>query len=74
MGSIVEYAWGCGDHDRVSAGGYVYTSSSDAAYSCFCRGPQNGQPLCPCAMRDVTIRDGRYVQIIDLGPVKGAKS
>lgn len=61
MGSIVEYARG------VSV-------ASDATHSCFCRGPQNGQPLCPCAMRDVTIRDGRYVQIIDLGPVKGAKS
>lgn len=31
-------------------------------------GPQNGDPLCPCAMRNVRIVDGRYVQ--DLGPAK----
>lgn len=35
---------------------------------CFCRGPQNGQPLCPCQMRDVKIVDGRYVRVTDLGP------
>jgi hypothetical protein len=37
---------------------------------CNCIGPQNGQPVCPCAMRSVTIEDGRYVQRSDLGPVK----
>lgn len=35
---------------------------------CFCVGPQNGQPACPCAMRNISIQDGRYVQIVDLGP------
>lgn len=39
--------------------------------SCHCIGPQNGQPVCPCQMRDVTVKDGRYVRIIDLGPARG---
>lgn len=37
-------------------------------YACNCRGPQNGQPVCPCMMRDVRIIDGRYVRVTDLGP------
>jgi hypothetical protein len=37
--------------------------------ACFCVGPQNGEPLCPCRMRGVTVRNGRYVGIIDYGPV-----
>lgn len=38
--------------------------------SCFCRGPQNGEPLCPCEMVGVTIKNGRYVRPArDLGPV-----
>lgn len=50
-------------------GGYVPTPSSNAAArACFCRGPQNGQPLCPCAMQGVKIKDGRYVKTVDLGP------
>lgn len=37
--------------------------------SCFCMGPQNGEPLCPCAMKSVRIKDGRYViPEKDLGP------
>jgi len=37
--------------------------------SCFCIGPQNGQPLCPCAMRGVVVKNGRYiVPQKDLGP------
>lgn len=38
---------------------------------CFCVGPQNGEPLCPCKMTQVEIRDGRYIQReVDLGPVR----
>lgn len=37
-------------------------------HPCNCIGPQNGQPVCPCAMRSVTIENGRYVQLHDLGP------
>lgn len=38
--------------------------------ACYCIGPQNGQPLCPCRMRGVEIKDGRYVKTIDYGPVR----
>lgn len=37
---------------------------------CFCIGPQNGEPLCPCRMRHIQVKDGRYVETIDHGPVK----
>ena len=37
---------------------------------CFCIGPQNGEPLCPCRMKGVIVRDGRYIlPEKDLGPV-----
>jgi hypothetical protein len=39
-------------------------------HACNCIGPQNGQPRCPCLMRGVTVVDGRYVSIDDLGPVE----
>lgn len=39
------------------------------AHACNCIGPQNGQPLCPCMMRGVEIKNGRYVKTIDYGPV-----
>lgn len=45
---------------------------SEMVNSCFCMGPQNGEPLCRCQMRDVIIRDGRYIKVErerDLGPV-----
>lgn len=38
------------------------------AQPCDCIGPQNGQPLCPCQMKGVTVKDGRYVLVRDLGP------
>lgn len=38
------------------------------ANACGCVGPQNGQPLCPCQMRDVKVVNGRYVRIQDFGP------
>lgn len=53
----------------VSSGGWVPRGDSDAR-SCYCIGPQNGQPFCPCQMQGVEIRDGRYVRVQDLGPVK----
>lgn len=37
-------------------------------HPCNCIGPQNGQPVCPCQMRNVQIVDGRYVTTRDLGP------
>lgn len=38
------------------------------AHPCNCTGPQNGEPVCPCQMRSVTIRNGRYYRETDLGP------
>jgi len=38
--------------------------------ACFCIGPQNGEPRCPCRMRHIKIQDGRYVvPERDIGPV-----
>lgn len=38
---------------------------------CNCVGPQNGEPLCPCRMRGVIIKNGRYVMPEqDLGPIR----
>lgn len=43
--------------------------------SCNCIGPQNGEPLCPCAMRSVEVRDGHYwIPAKDLGPVRSPYS
>lgn len=37
--------------------------------ACYCIGPQRGQPLCPCQMRAVRVRGGRYIMPErDLGP------
>jgi len=50
-----------------------YISTKEGYHSCGCIGPQNGQPLCPCMMRGVTIENGRYVKKQDLGPVEERK-
>jgi hypothetical protein len=39
--------------------------------ACFCVGPQNGEPYCPCRMRELRVykKDGRWVEPEkDLGP------
>lgn len=39
--------------------------------ACYCVGPQNGEPLCPCQMRarNVKLVNGRWVEPEkDLGP------
>jgi hypothetical protein len=39
--------------------------------ACNCIGPQRGEPRCPCQMRGVIERDGRWiVPEQDLGPVR----
>ena len=39
--------------------------------ACNCIGPQNGEPLCPCMMRNVSKRDGHWIKDEeDLGPVR----
>ena len=52
---------------------YKASDGSSARYhACNCVGPQHGEPLCPCRMRGVQIKDGRYVEIVDHGPVCGS--
>lgn len=44
----------------------------NASSACFCMGPQDGEPFCPCLMRSKNIqqRNGRWVQPEeDLGKV-----
>lgn len=40
----------------------------ESVVQCNCIGPQNGQPVCPCQMRNVSVVNGRYVKTVDLGP------
>lgn len=42
--------------------------AADVVHSCNCIGPQDGQPVCPCQMRFVSVVNGRYVKTTDLGP------
>lgn len=42
-------------------------------HACCCIGPQNGEPVCPCRMKNVLIVDGRYKEIVDLGEVISKK-
>jgi hypothetical protein len=44
-----------------------------AMHACNCIGPQRGEPKCPCMMRGVIVRNGRYIQAeVDLGPAPTA--
>ncbi len=48
---------------------------TDRVTSCACVGPKNGEPLCPCMMRGVRQRNGRWIRPEqDLGPVRDADS
>lgn len=38
--------------------------------ACFCVGPQNGDPVCPCRMRHLKPVNGRWIEEIDHGPIK----
>ena len=43
---------------------------TQAITQCGCIGPQRGEPLCPCAMRGLIKRDGRWIKPeVDFGPV-----
>lgn len=35
---------------------------SGQARACNCIGPQNGEPLCPCQMRGIIQRDGKWIR------------
>jgi len=51
---------------------HIRAGVSAVIHPCNCIGPQNGDPVCPCQMRSVSIRDGRYVMERDLGPAPTA--
>jgi len=54
----------------MSDGWQGTAKSLDLCYPCNCVGPQKGEPMCPCRMRGVIIRNGHYIQPeVDLGPV-----
>jgi len=56
-----------GGYDR-----YFETLPNPMSYTCFCIGPQDGEPLCPCRMRTSSIfkRKGRWIRPEqDIGPV-----
>jgi hypothetical protein len=58
---------------RDGLAGTYQTSSRNwlDTFSCNCVGPRNGEPRCPCQMRNVIERDGRWVvPEQDLGPVR----
>ena len=44
-------------------------NENEETHVCCCIGPINGEPVCPCRMRNVKEVDGRYIEINDLGPV-----
>ena len=45
------------------------TPEEDQLKQCFCVGPKNGAPLCPCEMKHIIVKDGRWVRPEqDLGP------
>ena len=46
----------------------MFTVGSPPQVPCNCRGPQNGEPVCPCQMAYVKIVGGRYIKTVDLGP------
>lgn len=55
-------------NERMNAIEAVMQRIDSAPRACNCIGPQNGQPRCPCAMRNVKVVNGRYVEVNDLGP------
>ena len=57
---------------RIFSGWTDYQRKTSETHTCNCKGPQNGQPLCPCQMQGVQIIDGRYVRVTDIGPAPSA--
>lgn len=57
-------------YNTMSAG----AGQASQSRACGCVGPQNGQPRCPCMMRNVKEVDGRWVEVIDHGPVREGHS
>ena len=46
------------------------SAMASVSSACNCVGPQNGEPFCPCQMRGMIKRDGRWIRPEkDCGPV-----
>lgn len=55
---------------QAAAAKYAMTQTG-SINACGCIGPQNGEPLCPCSMRNVQVKNDRWViPERDLGPVR----
>ena len=66
---------GQGEKPRQTEANKIGWSSIGATdtWSCNCVGPQPGFPKCPCMMRGLIQRDGRWIEPErDLGPVSTA--
>lgn len=48
--------------------GNIGVADINTATACGCIGPQNGEPRCPCQMKNITEVNGRWVEVIDHGP------
>jgi hypothetical protein len=53
---------------KIDRANFVW-SGRGASHACNCIGPQNGNPVCPCRMRGLKQVEGRWVEVIDHGPV-----
>jgi len=47
-----------------------FTLPNTQSHSCHCIGTQNGDPVCPCHMKNLRKVNGRWVETIDHGPVR----
>lgn len=63
----VPYSY-AGRYCHCTTGGRLQSIQSTMMMPCNCIGPQPGFPRCPCQMRGVVKRDGRWIQLEqDLG-------
>lgn len=48
---------------------YTLAPRDVSSRMCGCIGPQDGNPRCPCMMQNMRQVNGRWVEVIDHGPV-----
>jgi len=46
---------------------------NDMGFACGCQGPRDNEPVCPCAMIGMSMFEGRWIRIIDYGPIEAEK-
>lgn len=45
----------------------IYAGRPEESISaCACRGPQNGEPRCPCRMRNIVKVDDKYYEVLQV--------